>query len=80
MQRLRLGWLDIIAIMIVVFLFISIPLLVFLLVVSGYGIVSSLARYVTTSEWGEALNAASWLLALIILVVVLWWLVRWHRS
>jgi len=79
-QRLRLGWLDIIAIMIVVFLFISIPLLVFLLVVSGYGIVSSLARYVTTSEWGEALNAASWLLALIILVVVLWWLVRWHRS
>ena len=66
--------------MIVVFLFISIPLLVFLLVVSGYGIVSSLARYVTTSEWGEALNAASWLLALIILVVVLWWLVRWHRS
>ena len=80
MQRLRLGWLDIIAIMIVVFLFISIPMLVFLLVVSGYGIVSSLARYVTTSEWGEALNAASWLLALIILVVVLWWLVRWHRS
>ena len=80
MQRLRLGWLDIIAIMIVVFLFISIPLLVFLLVVSGYGIVSSLARYVTTSEWGEALNAASWLLALIVLVVVLWWLVRWHRS
>ncbi|RLE96438.1 MAG: hypothetical protein DRJ57_05490 [Thermoprotei archaeon] len=76
----RIGWLDSAAIMIVVFLFISIPLLAFILVVCGYGVASSIARYALRGDRSELIAASFWLVALFATALAMWYVVKWHRS
>ena len=78
--RPRIGWLDSAAIMVVVFLFISIPLLAFILVVSGYGVASSIARYALTGDRSELIAASLWLVAFFATALAMWYVVKWHRS
>lgn len=80
MVKPRLGWRDSVAIMIVVLLFISIPLLAFILVVTGYGIASSVAKYALTGRVHELVVAALWSLAFLAAAIAVWYLVKWHRS
>lgn len=76
----RIGWTDIVAIILVVGLYIILPFLIFLLVVAGYGLLSSLLRF---SAWRRGIDifyAFIWLCVAIIDSLAIYKLVKWYRS
>ena len=58
--RRKLSWMDAIAIMIVVAMFLLIPFTAFALAVAGYGVISSLAHYALWASEEDVTNAAIW--------------------
>ena len=79
-EGVKLDKLDVIAITVVVALYVVLPLLLFLLVVAGYGILSSALRY---AAWGRDVDlfyALLWsgVAAADLAIVVK--LVKWYKS
>jgi len=76
----KLSWLDAIAIMIVVAMFLLIPFTAFALAVAGYGVISSLAHYALWGSEEDVTNAAIWAVIAVLLTAFLTYLVKWHRA
>ena len=79
LKKASFDWRDITAMIIVIFLFLSIPFLVFILIVSSWAFLSSLLKFLD-GETGKLYEVFTWFFAIIVEVLVLIWLVKWHRS
>jgi len=75
-----MGWTDVVAIIVVVGLYIVLPFLVFLLVVSGYGLLSSILRFFTWGRGIDAFYALLWLGVAAITSLAIHKLLKWYRS
>jgi len=79
-EGVKLDKLDVIAITLVVALYVVLPLLLFLLVVAGYGILSSALRYAAWRREVDLLYVLLWSCVAAADLIIVIKLVKWYRS
>lgn len=79
-RELKLEWRDIAAIVVVVMGFLSIPFLVLILVVSFWGAASSIVKVVGSEDHDACMYLFFWTALIGVDLLVLYRVIRWHRS
>ena len=79
-EGVKLDKLDVVAITVVVALYVVLPFLLFLLVVAGYGILSSALRYAAWRRNVDLFYALLWSGVAVADLVIVVKLVKWYKS